>query len=160
MPGLSSRTISALFSSSGDSLIAPEATNPLVYFDRLKSSCTDKPEMRLALAVLAVVLDDYQKALTKENTSNQSENSRKNATKIVLRCERWIMDKRYDWLYSFQSICDLFGINSDSLRGGIAKFKKTIRTNNRTKIKHSSNPFRNRHNGGIAHYVIGTKSKL
>ncbi|MDP1689339.1 MAG: hypothetical protein Q8L47_04410, partial [bacterium] len=131
---LSDRTILALFSLSGNSLITPDATIPQVYFDRLRASCTDKPEMGLVLAVLAEALDSYRNALIRQNDYTLSEEARVKATKIIREDERWFRSKRYDWLFSFESICDLFDFDSSSLRKGIAKYKEILFISKRTKI--------------------------
>lgn len=152
---LSDRTISALFSLSGNSLITPDATIPLVYFDHLKASCTDKPEMGLALAVLAEALDSYRNSLIRQNDSTLPKETRVKATKIIREDERWFRNERYDWLFSFESICHLFDFDSSSLRKGIAKYKEILLTSDRTKITPGIG-FRDKHSRGVASDVIGT----
>lgn len=96
---------------------------PAQYFAGIKESRLWTAEKRLLLAILEQATDDY--VLHTNATSVRNRRYHRNA-------ERWLFeDVRDRFMFSFQDVCDILGINSEWYRGGVRKLKGLNRLHTR-----------------------------
>jgi hypothetical protein len=79
-------------------------------------------EEALILAVLEDAIACFQKYVL---TQNQRE------MKVFEEAEQWILEKNSDWLFSFESICEILQLHPDYLRQGLMRWKKEVRRKDR-----------------------------
>ena len=88
-------------------------------------------EQRLMLALLTDALNVYQKGALSRLTRLR---------RLYIDAERWILADRADCIaFSFTTVCDALGINSELLRRRIINWKHTVRGQQRD---HSSSRLR------------------
>jgi len=44
--------------------------------------------------------------------------------RLFLDAQLWIMSRNDDWLFSFENICDVLGLDPDFVRSGLAHWKE------------------------------------
>lgn len=99
-------------------LFEPHTVLPAQYFDRLRRRTEFDGERRLMLAILEDAVDCYRKhAAARDHRARQ----------LFTEAEAWIEDQDASWLFSFQNICDVLGLEGDYLRGGLRKLKAQAR---------------------------------
>ena len=82
--------------------------------DLFKKSVREEEE-GLMLAVLEDAVACFQKYV----------HARDNKGKALFReAEEWILEKNSDWIFSFENICEILGINPSYLREGLMKWKE------------------------------------
>jgi hypothetical protein len=68
---------------------------------------------------MAAVLEDailcYRRYMTARDTKKRN---------IFRETEDWIFDNKSDWLFSFGSVCEALGLNPDSVRQELLRWKK------------------------------------
>src|SRR5437667_12852152 len=69
----------------------------------------DAPEKRLMIAILADAINCFVKYSSVRNRCGQ---------RAVHEAERWLLCGDKEWLFSFENICDVLGLNSSYLRSG------------------------------------------
>ena len=95
-------------------LFEPHTVLPAQYFDRLRRRTEFDGERRLMLAVLEDAVDCYRKhVVARDHRGHQ----------LFMDAETWIDAPDSNWLFSFQNICDVLGLESEYLRAGLRKIK-------------------------------------
>jgi hypothetical protein len=107
------------------SLFQPDTLAAAQYFDNLRRTTILEPEKRLMLAVLEDAVSCFQ-----DNVLAHSEKKRR----ISQEAEEWIRGEESDWFFSFENICEVFGINPEYVRQGLLRWKeKTLPNHPNTK---------------------------
>jgi hypothetical protein len=104
-----------LFEESLASLFQPDPLLPSQYFETLQSKALLEPERRLMAAVLEDAILCYRRYMTVHG------GKRKN---IFRETEDWIFDDSSDWLLSFDSVCEVLGLDPESVRQELLRWKK------------------------------------
>jgi hypothetical protein len=97
------------------SLFQPDTLLPAEYCETLRSRTQLEPERRLMLAVLSDAITCFQKNLF-------ARQGRRN--KIFREAEEWIMERDIEGLHSFETICEVLGLDSEYLRNGLLRWKE------------------------------------
>jgi hypothetical protein len=101
---------------------APDSLLPSQYFDRLRRS-ERSGEWRLAVAILEDAVTVYQKQAAAEDPRGRQ---------LFGEAEEWIEDPDRTWVFSFENICDLVGLEADYLRRGLRAWKDRARRASRS----------------------------
>lgn len=96
------------------SLFQPDTLLADSYLETVRRKSHQEPEKTLMLAVLEDALFCFQK-----NVLARTEKERA----LFQKAEDWIMEEDGDWLFSFDSICEVFEINPRYLRKGLLNWK-------------------------------------
>jgi hypothetical protein len=88
----------------------PDTLLPSQYFDRVRRNVEHAPERRLMIAVLEVGVNDYLKNAGARDPHRRA---------LFAEAEQWIEDREATWLYSFENICNVLGIDPDYVRRGL-----------------------------------------
>ena len=76
-----------------------------------------EPEKTLMLAILQDAVVCFQDNLAATD---------KRKRQLFLEAQEWIMEENTNYLYSFESICDLLGFSPSYLRQGLMSWKETL----------------------------------
>ena len=95
-------------------LFEPHTVLPAQYFDRLRRRTEFNGERRLMLAILEDAVDCYRKHAAARDHK---------ARHLFTEAEAWIEEPPTRWLYSFENICDVLGLESQYIRAGLQKIK-------------------------------------
>jgi hypothetical protein len=96
------------------SLFQPDTTLTGQYFDSLRRKTELYPEKQLVLAVLEDGITCFQDNLGATHGKNKQ---------LFRETEEWIFGDNPDWLFSFENICAILGLNPDYLRKGLLRWK-------------------------------------
>lgn len=80
------------------------------YFETLRPTQHLLPEKDLLLAILQDAIDTYRKYRRARDREGK---------KQFRETEEWIMEGADDWIFSFNNICELLGLDADYLRRGL-----------------------------------------
>jgi len=80
------------------------------YFDTMRRSEHLEPEKALLIALLEDAIDNYRK-LTATRDRQGKEQFRE--------AEAWIMARDDKWIFGFDSVCELLGLDPDYIRRGL-----------------------------------------
>jgi hypothetical protein len=95
-------------------LFEPHTVLPAQYFNSLRRRTEFNGERKLMLAILEDAVDCYRKhAAARDNKARH----------LFAEAESWIEAPDSNWLFSFQNICDVLGLESEYIRGGLRKIK-------------------------------------
>jgi len=83
-------------------------------FERLHARQILQGENALMLAILENAVEYFQKYVLAQNGMGQ---------KLFQEAEEWFLDKNCDELFSFESICEIFGLHPDYIRHGLMSWK-------------------------------------
>lgn len=87
----------------------PDALTPQQYYDGVRADdASARPVKRLMLAVLEDAMRCYQ---TYANSHNG------NQRRLFVDAEAWLMDRRADGPFAFETVCETLGIEPSSTRG-------------------------------------------
>jgi hypothetical protein len=106
-------------------LFQPDTLLPSQFFDRVRRRTEHDGERRLMIAVLEDAVEVYRKQVGATETRGQQ---------LFRDAEAWIEDDDRSWLFSFQNICDVLGIDADYLRRGLHALKERARTERRSRL--------------------------
>ena len=95
-------------------LFQPDTILPLQYFEMVRRKSHREGEMRLMLAVLEDAIGCFQKYYSARDRRGKQ---------LFHEAEEWIMEKKDDEIFSFNSICEALEINPDYLRRGLLQWK-------------------------------------
>ena len=95
-------------------LFQPDTLLPSQFFDRVRRRTEHEGERRLMIAVLEDAVDVYRKQAGSGDARGQQ---------LFGEAEQWIEDPDRTWLFSFQNICDVLGLDADYLRRGLHAWK-------------------------------------
>lgn len=96
-------------------LFQPDILLPAQYLETFSRKTHLEPEKRLMLAVLEDAIQCFQ-----DNVS--ARNGRKK--KLFDEAEEWILETNSDWIFSFESICEVLGFNPEYVRHGLLRWKE------------------------------------
>jgi hypothetical protein len=112
------------------SLFQPDVLVSTQYLATTKSKTQREPEQRLMLAVLEDAVWCFQNGLL-------SKDKRKRG--LFRDAEEWLTEDAGGWLFSFNEICELLGLESKYIRKHLLRWKEAAsRTRERTKINRLS----------------------
>jgi hypothetical protein len=95
-------------------LFVPDSMLPSQYFDRVARRTEYDGERRLMVAVLEDAVDVYRKLAGAHDGRRQQ---------LFRDAEEWIESNDRNWIFSFQNICDVLGIEAEYLRRGLRTIK-------------------------------------
>ncbi len=84
-------------------LFQPDTLLPSQFFDRVRRRTEHEGERRLMIAVLEDAVSVYRKQAGVLEGRNRE---------TFLEAEEWIEDQDRSWLFSFQNICDVLGLDA------------------------------------------------
>jgi hypothetical protein len=96
-------------------LFEPDLITPEQHRDRVRSECTDQPEVRLMLAVMEDAVATYQRYAAEVNGRNQ---------RLFEEAEDWINSTDTSWPYSFENICVALRVEPETLRRGLQSWRE------------------------------------
>jgi hypothetical protein len=94
-----------------NSLFDPEVVLPDQMFPGSKLPAFVQSEGRLMLAILQDAVDCYQRHALARNPRHRAE---------FEEAKQWITSSDSDWVFSFENICNVLGIDPDYIRSGLA----------------------------------------
>ena len=121
-------------------IFQPDTLLPSQFFDRVRRRTEHDGERRLMIAVLEDAVDVYRKHAGARDPRGEQ---------LFQEAEAWIDDPDRTWLFSFQNICDVLGLDASYLRRGLHTWKGraleerhdkvvTIRTGERDELRKAS----------------------
>src|SRR5213082_3502272 len=99
-------------------LFQPDTLLPSQFFDRVRRRTEHDGERRL-------MIDVYRKQAGARDARAQQ---------LFHEAEEWIEDADRTWLFSFQNICDVLGLDPDYLRRGLRVWKERALEGRRGKV--------------------------
>jgi hypothetical protein len=91
-------------------LFQPDTLLPSQYLDRTRRRTEHDGERRLMIAVLEDAVHVYRTQLgTRDPRGRQ----------LFHEAEEWIEDTDRSWLFSFENVCDVLGLDAEYLRRGL-----------------------------------------
>jgi len=99
-------------------LFVPDTLLPSQYFDRIVRHGYDNGERRLMLAVLEDAVEVYRKQVGATDPRGRQ---------LFEEADEWIENTDPSWLFSFQNICDVLGIEAEYIRRGLHGLKERAR---------------------------------
>jgi hypothetical protein len=98
-------------------LFQPDTLLPSQYFDRIRRRASLDGERRLMVAILEDAVDVYRK---------QADARDRKRHQLFRDAEAWIESDDTAWIFSFENICDVLGIEAGYLRRGLRDWKKRV----------------------------------
>ena len=96
-------------------LFDPEALLPEQYFTEYSRHSATSSERCLMLAVLCEAVECYQKYAFARDPRGRA---------IFADAAAWIESNEREWLFSFESICDVLGLDPTTVRRGLSKRRR------------------------------------
>ena len=90
----------------------PESVLPDQYFSTAKLPPAIQSEVRLMLAVLEDAIDCYQRYARSKIAQQREE---------FENAQQWIESDETEWVFSFESICTVLGIDPNYIRDGLRR---------------------------------------
>ena len=107
-------------------LFQPDIILPSQHRDTLQRRTPQDPEKRLMLAVLEDAVACFRNGL------HARDHRRK---ELFKDSEAWITEENGDWLFSFEHVCDILGLDARLIRFELLKWKKeTAKRGGRAKV--------------------------
>lgn len=97
------------------SLFQPDILIPGQFLATTKSKTQRDPEQRLMLAVLEDAVWCFQSGLRAKDKKKQD---------LSREAEEWLMEEDSQWLFSFNEICDLLGLEAKYIRKRLVVWKQ------------------------------------
>jgi hypothetical protein len=98
--------------------LGSDAVLPEQFFDTLRRSERMQPEKALFVAILQDAIHSYRKHASARDRVGKER---------FQEVESWIMQTEEDWIFSFQNVCELLGLDPEYLRRGLEKWRaKTL----------------------------------
>ena len=97
------------------SLFQPDILLPAQYLETVRRKANLEPEKELMLAVLEDAIWCFQKYICARDSKRSG---------LSRDAEAWIFEENSDWLFSFDNICEVFGLNPQYVREGLARWKE------------------------------------
>jgi hypothetical protein len=96
-------------------LFQPDTLMPSQYFDRIRRRASLDGERRLMVAILEDAVDVYRKQAGARDRKRHQ---------LFVDAESWIESSDTTWIFSFENICDMLGIDASYLRNGLRVWKR------------------------------------
>lgn len=97
-------------------LLDPESVLPDQYFAGLQLPPFVQNEARLMLAILQDAVDTYQRHALAKSARQRAE---------FEDARDWIASTESEWVFSFENICSVLGIDADYVRDGLRRHTPT-----------------------------------
>jgi hypothetical protein len=97
------------------SLFQPDTLLSAQYFENFRGKNHLEPEKKLMLAVLEDAVLCFQNYLFARDSKGK---------RIFHEAEEWILETDSDWIFSFESICEVLGFNPQYIRKGLLRGKE------------------------------------
>jgi hypothetical protein len=97
------------------SLFQTDTLLPDQYLDTFRRKTHLEPEKRLMLAVLEDAIACFQKYIHARDGKGKT---------LFHDAAQWIEEEDADWLFSFESICEMLGFNPQYVRDGLMRWKE------------------------------------
>jgi hypothetical protein len=97
------------------SLFQPDTLLSAQYLDNFRRKSHLEPEKKLMLAVLEDAVRCFQDNVNAQNGRRK---------KLFDEVEEWILEENGDWLFSFDSICEVLGFHPRYVRQGLLRWKE------------------------------------
>ena len=95
-------------------LFQPDTLLPSQFFDRIRRKASFDGERRLMVAILEDAVEVYRKQAGARDRKRRL---------LFEDAESWIESGDRSWIFSFENICDVLGIEAGYLRGGLRRWK-------------------------------------
>lgn len=99
---------------------------PYQFFKEYRQRVSQEPEKGLMLAILEDAIATYQKYLSARDSKGKN---------LFRDAEDWILERNSDWLYSFNNICEVLGMDPSYVRQGLVRWKEKELQEKNSKIK-------------------------
>ncbi len=96
-------------------LFQPDSVIPAQYFETFRRKGHLEPEKRLMLAILEDAIACFQNYIFAQKGKKRD---------TFLEAAGWILEKKSDWLFSFNNICEVLGFNPVYVRSGLLRWKE------------------------------------
>ncbi len=96
-------------------LFQPDTLLPTQYYETLHNKASLLPEKRLMLAILEDAIGCFKNSMFARH--------RRQAT-LFRDADSWILGETNDWLFSFENVCEILGIEPAYLRQKLLHWKK------------------------------------
>jgi hypothetical protein len=97
------------------SLFQPDILLPTEYLATVRGKAHLEPEKKLMLAVLEDAIQCFQ-----DNVLAQSGRRKR----LFEEAEQWILEANSNWVFSFESICEVLGFSPQYVRQGLLRWKE------------------------------------
>ena len=97
------------------SLFQPDTLLPTQYFEACCAKAHVEPEKRLMLAILEDAVACFQRYIFARDGRLK---------KMFREAEEWVMEEKSDWIFSFDSICEVLGMDPRYVRAGLVRWKE------------------------------------
>ena len=97
------------------SLFQPDTLLSAQYFETLRRKTIFEPEKRLMMAILQDAINTFQDNLLLQSGKGKQ---------LFDEAEEWIVNKDGNWIFSFESICQILGFNPEYVRHGLLRWKE------------------------------------
>jgi len=102
------------------SLFQPDSLLPVQYLENFKRKTYLEPEHRLMMAVLEDGISCFQRYISARGRKGQT---------LFREAEEWIFSQtENDWLFSFENVCEVLGVDPNYIRYGLTQWKKETLT--------------------------------
>jgi len=96
-------------------LFQPDTLLPSQYFDRIRRKASADGERRLMVAILEDAVDVYRKQAGARDRKRRQ---------MFEDAESWIESADKSWIFSYENICEVLGIDCDYVRKGLRVWKQ------------------------------------
>jgi hypothetical protein len=96
-------------------LFQPDTLLPSQYFDRIRRRASADGERRLMVAILEDAVDVYRKQAGARDRKRRQ---------MFEDSEAWIESPDKSWIFSYENICEVLGIDAEYLRKGLRVWKE------------------------------------
>jgi len=94
--------------------LAPDTITPEQYADRIRPASSDRPEIRLMLAVMENGISTYLRYAIDSRTP-----AKRRARRLFGEAREWVESDDMSWPYSFANLCVALGFEVTQLRRGL-----------------------------------------
>jgi hypothetical protein len=96
-------------------MFQPDTLLPAQFFARLRGRAYVEGEKRLMAAILTDAVECYMKQM------NATEGR---GRQLFLEAEEWVFGDSGGWVFSFENICDLLGLEPEYIRRGLLNWRQ------------------------------------
>lgn len=93
----------------------PDPITPYDYLRTARRTVHLEPEKHLMHAILEEAIKTFRLHVSTESARER---------RLFLDAQLWIMARNDDWLFSFENICEVLGLDPDFVRSGLARWKE------------------------------------
>ena len=93
----------------------PDVLLPVQYFESVHRKSRLDPEQRLMLAILEDGVACFQKYAFAQNRRGKN---------MFAEAEDWLAARNSDYIFGFENICEVLGVNAEYLRWGLVDWKE------------------------------------